>query len=894
MVNVRFFGFRSNDATAETRKPETEHTPQSRFFDMFEQSGSGWFWATDADGRMTYLSEYLADFFGQDRKDLLAPPFSLLFAPNNADTAVRERLPFMLNRQTDFDRLKLNSTHASARRSWEVSGRAKRDNAGNFLGFIGFGVDVTEHLASAESATMLARYDTLTGLPNRLNMSHYLAANIGRGRPGAVLMLDLDRFKAVNDSLGHPAGDSLLKLVAGRLLKIITDKNKIFRLGGDEFQVILPGCTHRERLGEIAHDIISSLSQPYSIDGIRCVIGASVGMAISPDDGDGGEDLMRKADLALYAAKSAGRGCYRYFSDSLLETAENRRQLEEDLRDALARGELELHYQPQVSTGNNNVTGVEALIRWNHPKHGPVSPGIFIPIAEEANLIDAMGEWIIRKACQDAARWPGDIKVAVNVSPIQFANAGLTKIVASALASSGLLPGRLELELTEGVFLSESVQTDTMFANLKALGVRLALDDFGTGYSSLGYLKTAPFDKIKIDQSFVRGATRPGSRNGAIIAAIVALAGALDMETTAEGIETFDQLELMRDLGVSHVQGYVYSKPIDNATLNQMLGDGTWAITPAGPARHRSTRRSMYRKAAIILSGYCYPVLVRNLSESGAFIEGQIDVPVGTQLILDLGEGQLEVASVRRAGDRGCGIAFARPLIDDGAGGLTISQRVAPYLIAKYGLIGAAQTEKPRPWHSLGMDNVDMLATQLGLMLPELETGQSMAGADGMAHMRVRSLFAASSPLQDMALVNNGMSNNNAMQLSPEEWERLKRAVIDSPNPQLKNIIALVVLAGVRFQELLTATWDDISLEKSVWTIPASRSGDPREIHLPEAAVAVLAALPRAPSCNYVIINPRTKKPYNSIYGGWDSARKKAGLDNLSIHDLRKNLKLTW
>ena len=355
-----------------------------------------------------------------------------------------------------------------------------------------------------------------------------------------------------------------------------------------------------------------------------------------------------------------------------------------------------LCYQPVVDAKSNSVTGAEALIRWNHPERGAISPALFIPIAEEANLIGALGEWAIRKACQDAATWPGKLRVAVNVSPIQFANAGLPKVVVSALAASGLPPERLELEITEGVFLQESAETDNMFAALKKIGVRLALDDFGTGYSSLSYLQTAPFDKIKIDQSFVRGATEPGSRNGAIIAAIVALAEALDMDTTAEGIESLDQLDLIRSLKVSHVQGFVYSKAVENKELLSRFATGDWVIVPTGPAKQRNDRLSVYRKVRLVHDNHCYSVVIRNLSVSGALIEGLIEVPMGTKFVIDFGDGQLAVATVRRSKTHQQGIQFEQRLVSDGDGGLCTSHRVSPYLIAAAGLNVANVTPIPQ------------------------------------------------------------------------------------------------------------------------------------------------------------------------------------------------------
>ncbi|PKP98010.1 MAG: GGDEF domain-containing protein [Alphaproteobacteria bacterium HGW-Alphaproteobacteria-13] len=658
----------------------------------YEESGRGWFWSTDADGRLTYITDAVAGLMGKTGGDLLGTPFVDLFTPADSQGERQRTLPFLLTRQSKFDELPLSTVDAEGERWWAVSGRPYFEGD-RFAGYRGSGTDITEQRRSAEDASRLALYDSLTGLANRFHISRRLdstlAAFAQQQRSCAIMLLDLDRFKQVNDTLGHPAGDALLRQVAERLLKIVGDKEMVSRLGGDEFQIILPDVEDRGKLGDMAADIIASLSQPYSVEGSRCIIGASVGVAIAPYDGLTSEDLVRNADLALYAAKGGGRGRFRFYSSDLHQAAEDRRALEEDLRDALTRGQMQLSYQPVVEARTNMVTGVEALIRWNHPERGAISPALFIPIAEEANLIWTLGEWVLRKACEDAVRWPGELRVAVNVSPIQFANPDLPKIIANTLASTGLRPGRLELEITEGVFLADSAETERMFKALKGLGVRLALDDFGTGYSSLGYLQTAPFDKIKIDQSFVHGATVDGSRNGAIIAAIVALAEALEMETTAEGIESLDQLELISKLNVSHVQGYVYSAPVTSDELVEHGEAGSWIIKPSGPARQRNDRFQMFRRVGAIHGNHRYHVVIRNLSATGAFIEGILDVPVGTQFVIDFGEGQLVTATVRRSTRHQQGVQFEQSLVSDGNGGLCTRHRVSPYLIA-------AATQAPR------------------------------------------------------------------------------------------------------------------------------------------------------------------------------------------------------
>lgn len=654
----------------------------------FEESGRGWFWATDVRGFLTYLSPPVLTLLKKEPSEICSQPFLDLFSRVENDASQRT-LPFILTKESKFDDLLLQAAADGDEVWWSVSGRPFRDRAGNFAGYRGSGTDITNMRRSAQDTSKLATYDTLTGLLNRLNMSKLLDATLSafkvQTRACAIMLIDLDRFKQVNETLGHPAGDTLLKQVAERLVKTVGDKEKISRLGGDEFQIILPDVEDRSALGDLADKIIRNLSQPYSVDGFRCIIGASVGIAVSPFDGQGTEDLIRNADLALYAAKGSGRGRFRFYSSDLLQAAEERRILESDLRDALANNEMELAYQPIVDSKSNVVSGFEALLRWNHPERGLISPSLFVPIAEETDLIGALGIWALQRACTEAVHWPGKLKVAVNVSPFQFADGSFPKAIENVLATSGLPPAKLELEITEGVFLQDSADTDSIFAALKKIGVRLALDDFGTGYSSLGYLKNAPFDKIKIDQSFVRGATVPGSRNSAIIAAIVALAEALNMETTAEGVETIDQLSLTRDLRVSHVQGYVYSQPVDNETLLANCSDGDWTIEPTGPAVQRSDRYAMFRKIAAIHDNHCYDIVLRSLSATGALIDGIYDVPVGTKFVLDFGDGQLAVSTVVRSTGSQQGVEFEERLVNDGNGGLCTNRRVSPHMIAAAG-----------------------------------------------------------------------------------------------------------------------------------------------------------------------------------------------------------------
>ncbi len=641
----------------------------------YELTRQGWFWETDRRGLISYVSPTIAEIVGRPVGELHGRPFVELFVHDGQSGESERTLLFHLNARSSFQDLRVRAACiGSDERWWSINGLPVYDDFDNFQGFRGSGSDLTERKRSEEHATRLAHYDSLTSLANRLQMSKSLEkilnARTAEHRACAVFLLDLDRFKQVNDTLGHPAGDALLKQVAHRLERVVGSPGRVGRLGGDEFQVIIPGHAPREILGDLALKIIQELSEPYAIDGNRVVIGVSVGIAVAPDDGVTSEAIIRNADLALYAAKDAGRGRHHFYAPDLHSDAEERRQLEQDLRDAIASGGLQLAYQPVVHTASETIAGFEALLRWQHPTRGWLSPSKFVAIAEDAGFIAQIGEWALRTACHDLAQWPGSVRVAVNVSPLQFANPALPSIITNALASAGVSPERLELEITESVFLNDDEDNDAMFAALKRLGVRLALDDFGTGYSSLGYLKKAPFDKIKIDQSFVRGATEKGSCNGAIISSIVRLAEALGMETTAEGVETLDELDLIRSLGCSHVQGYIYDKPLTAAEACERLADGI-TIGAEGPRASRPMRRTMLRRVLLEHDGHHYDATVRNMSSTGALVEGLWNVPAGTSFVVQFSDRLKVGASARWCEDGRIGIEFATQVRFDGAGRAT-------------------------------------------------------------------------------------------------------------------------------------------------------------------------------------------------------------------------------
>ena len=633
-----------------------------RFVHCVEDQGSGWFWETDREGRLSYLSARVGEQLSRTDGELIGESLCDVFTVSGDDASAERTLRFHMLGRTSFSDYQV-STHAADERSWSISGRPLFDEVGQFRGFVGTGADLTAKRRTEAEVTRLAMFDSLTGLANRAKMQvsldQLLARRPGHWQPLALLLLDLDRFKAVNDTLGHQTGDLLLKLVAQRLQRAVGDGALVGRRGGDEFEVVIVGECRKDALSELARGIVATLSQPYHIAGSSISIGCSIGVAVAPDDGDTSETLVRNADLALYAAKGDGRGTHRFYVPELLALAQMRRQMEDDLRQAIAQGELHLVYQPVVSTASGAITGYEALARWEHPRLGAISPAEFIPVAEDSGLIEPIGEWVLRTATMAAAQWPVPVRIAVNVSPIQFARPTLPLLVTSALAQSGLDPARLELEITESVFLGGTAATETAFRALKALGVRLALDDFGTGYSSLGYLKTAPFDKIKIDQSFVRGLGQPESRNAAIIKAIVTLADALHLETTAEGVEAQDEIELVRALGCTHIQGFVYGRPVPSPQVIQQLS-GAEVAAPVGVKVTRAPRTRMLRSIWIGYDGRRVSARLRDISSAGAMIDdfGPVELQPDTRITVEFVEGEPLGGVVRwsRSGRAGIGL----------------------------------------------------------------------------------------------------------------------------------------------------------------------------------------------------------------------------------------------
>jgi len=440
-------------------------------------------------------------------------------------------------------------------------------------GWVATQEDITERRRAEAQITHLAHYDVLTDLPNRALFRSQLERELERTKRGeqlAVLYIDIDEFKSVNDSLGHPAGDELLKAVASRLQACVRETDFVARLGGDEFAIVQTGIEQPDDVVDLVKRIYAAIREPYECLGHQVATDASIGIALAPADGSDLDQLLKSADLAMYGAKADGRRTYRFFEPEMDARVKARRTLELDIRQAIAEGGFELHYQPVINSETGGIAGCEALLRWNHPLRGMISPAEFIPVAEETGLICEIGDWVITTACAEAVNWPPQVKLAVNVSPVQFRSHGFSLKVANALAVTGLSASRLELEITEAVLIRDDEAALAMLQHLRALGVRIVLDDFGTGYSSLGYLQRFPFDKIKIDRCFVNDiAVAQGSST--IVQAVINIARARDMTTTAEGVETEAQKQVLIAFGCTEMQGYLFSPARPVAEIRKLL-----------------------------------------------------------------------------------------------------------------------------------------------------------------------------------------------------------------------------------------------------------------------------------------------------------------------------------
>jgi diguanylate cyclase (GGDEF)-like protein/PAS domain S-box-containing protein len=546
----------------------------------YESSDADWLWQTNTQLCFQNVSARFARAAGRTIEELEgASLLDILKAqPRNGQSARRAHAAALatIGRRESFSEiaLALPLPDGSAR-TIELSARPTFSKQGRFTGYHGVGSDVTMARQAADRIAHMARHDALTGLPNRLQLMDNLAAALKHakcsGTQCAMLLVDLDRFKTINDSLGHVAGDHLLQQVSRSFETVISDEMTAGRLGGDEFAIVVPEAESREELEQLCLALISALQGPFLYRDQRLFVGASVGVAFGPRDGDTVEELVRNADLALYRAKAGSGNDIRFYEPGLHERAEERRKLELALRNAMDAGEFTLAYQPVVAAQSGEITSCEALLRWHNPELGTIPPGKFIPIAEETGMLGRIGEWVLRRACREASNWPEDVGVAVNVSPRQLRDPGFIVTLVSALTQAGLEPSRLELEVTESVFLELTGTTQKVLQQIQSLGVNLAMDDFGTGYSSLGYLRRADFDTLKIDQSFVQAISAQDPESTAIIRAVVALAGSLGMKTVAEGVATPEQLAIVRALGCDKIQGYIFSRPISAERVREIL-----------------------------------------------------------------------------------------------------------------------------------------------------------------------------------------------------------------------------------------------------------------------------------------------------------------------------------
>lgn len=552
----------------------------------FEKHSSDWLWETDELSRLARPSDRFADASGRPKTELLTKSIADMFHVDGADPhpAVGIMLSSM-ERRISFNDLQVPVPVRGDTHWWSMTGTPDFDEAHRFVGYHGVGSDITMQKRADERISFLAHNDALTGLLNRAYFTEILNQNVSRleryGAQFALLFLDLDHFKAVNDTFGHPIGDKLLVEVSSRLKSVTPSGAFASRLGGDEFAILIPKSVSPEEMEALASNILRSIVEPFELEGEKMVVGVSIGMAMAPRHGTRPDQILRNVDLALYRAKESGRNGYKMFESGMDSQARERRALEFDLKYALENDELELFYQPLVGAEFNNPVGFEALLRWNHPIRGRVSPAEFVPIAESTGLIKAIGDWVIREACRTAATWPEHLTIAVNLSAPQFDKDRIVDVVTSSLAETGLLPGRLELEITESLLIERPDDVLATLMRLKELGVSIAMDDFGTGYSSLSYLLKFPFDKIKIDKSFISAIDHDKAACD-VLRTIGSLGKTLGIRITAEGVETEEQVTFLRAIACDQLQGYFFAKPLDsNGVATFLLGHAAQLLKTA-------------------------------------------------------------------------------------------------------------------------------------------------------------------------------------------------------------------------------------------------------------------------------------------------------------------------
>jgi diguanylate cyclase (GGDEF)-like protein/PAS domain S-box-containing protein len=556
------------------RRAEHQRDQNRAFLDLIiNYVPSAIFVKRAGDRKYVLVNEALERFWGQSRDAIIERTAREIFSESEAekietrdDELLRSGRPILDEREILTPKGSLHNIFAR-----RISFFDERDHTQYILGVVD---DVTERKAAEARIARLAHYDSLTELPNRTLFRELLEQEllfVRRGAKLAILCIDLDRFKSVNDTLGHPAGDQLLKGVAQRLRACLAEGDLIARLGGDEFAIVRTGLQEPKEAEALAQRLREAVaSSIFSLNGHQTATDLGIGIALAPEDGVEIDELLNHADLALYGAKAEGRANYRYYEPQMNARMKRRRALELDLRSALANNEFVLHYQPVVNLQTGTITGCEALLRWTHPRRGVIQPLEFIQVAEDTGLISSIGEWVLRQACADAREWPDHVSVAINVSSFQFRSPSLPLIVAASLAEAGLAPGRLELEITESLLLQNSETTIVALHQIRDLGVRISMDDFGTGYSALCYLRNFPFDKIKIDRSFINDLSK-SDEAAAIVLAIITLANSLKMTTTAEGVETIDQQKFLQDAGCTEMQGYLFSPAVPAYEIKRLL-----------------------------------------------------------------------------------------------------------------------------------------------------------------------------------------------------------------------------------------------------------------------------------------------------------------------------------
>lgn len=537
----------------------------------FGTSPSDWIWQFDMTGRIDRVTERFAAVAPLAHADLVGCEFSTFLrslSPENEPTVLE--IEHDIREHSMFQDIVVKIDREGEEHWWRLTGKPRFDSHGAYRGYVGTASDITAERLAERRINFLAHHDNLTGLLNRGKFTEHLKHVVSRleryGSPFTILYLDLDQFKAVNDTRGHLIGDKLLVEVSHRIKSMMTETDLAARLGGDEFAIILSNNCDAKAAGHLASRLIDAICKPYLLEDDSVSIGVSIGIAMAPVNGTRPDQILRNADLALYRAKAEGRATYRFFETHMDASIRERRILEAELREAIKNGEFVLHYQPLISVESQQANAFEALVRWNHPIRGVVPPAEFIPIAEQSGLIQQIGDWTIREACQAAARWPNEMAVAVNLSARHFQLSDITKVVRDALAASGLAPARLELEITESLLILNPDDVIEKLKEIKSLGISVAMDDFGTGYSSLSYLLKFPFDKIKIDKSFVTASSEDIAARD-ILRTIVSLAKSLKIRITAEGVETQSQVDFLRELACNQLQGYYFAKALNEIDL---------------------------------------------------------------------------------------------------------------------------------------------------------------------------------------------------------------------------------------------------------------------------------------------------------------------------------------